>query len=322
MADVPHQFTPDLNAALIEAIPLICPTKKDVVAFFRGAGLRGARLAELEQALSNDANSFKKHPATRALLLAANDDHSNDGLRVRREILKRVTEFNNFAHCWPDDQMEAKGAVQIVRDLINEKDAVTKIAQAEQREREARLAKSEQKLEEARRRAEQRASVKSELFALFSQQNAQKRGILFEVLLHKLFTLDDIAVREAFHINGKAGEGTVEQIDGVIELDGFLYLVEAKWWQDKLAPGDLAQHTVRVASRAGMRGLFIVHPGYTAAAISMIRESLQRGVFVLATVEELVILLDSDESVADWLRQKVRAAMIDKIPFAPRVRPN
>jgi hypothetical protein len=69
-----------------------------------------------------------------------------------------------------------------------------------------------------------------------------------------------------------------------------------------------------------MRGLYVVHPGYTDPAIGMIRDALQRGVFVLAIVEELVTLLDTDDSVADWLRAKVRHAMIDREPFRPRIR--
>lgn len=44
------------------------------------------------------------------------------------------------------------------------------------------------------------------------------------------------------------GLGVVEQIDGVIELQGDLYLVEMKWWQDALGPGDVAQHLVTAAS--------------------------------------------------------------------------
>jgi restriction system protein len=103
-------------------------------------------------------------------------------------------------------------------------------------------------------------------------------------------------------------------------LDGHLYLIEAKWWGQNLGTGEVSQHTVRVASRSGMRGLYVVQPGYTDAAVTTIRDALQRGVFVLATVEELVVLLESDDSIADWLREKVRYAMIDRDPFRPRLR--
>jgi hypothetical protein len=57
------------------------------------------------------------------------------------------------------------------------------------------------------------------------------------------------------------GQGIVEQIDGVVELDGRLYLVEVKWWHDPLGPGDVAQHLVRVFNRGHARGIFIAASG-------------------------------------------------------------
>jgi Restriction endonuclease len=49
----------------------------------------------------------------------------------------------------------------------------------------------------------------------------------------------------------------VEQIDGVIERDGELYLVEIKWWSVPLEPGELSHHLVRVSNRGHARGIFI-----------------------------------------------------------------
>lgn len=269
----------------------------------------------LDERLRTDSLAFRKHSAVRSLLVAANEDTSNKGLGVRREIIKRVTGFNNFAACWPGDQVRAKGAVQIVRDLVQEKDAVTRIVQAEERQRLAKIADSEQKAEQIRKRAQQRDSVKRDLFALFSLADTKRRGILFEGVLNRLFSIDELAIRESFRVVGDAGEGIVEQIDGVIELDGHLYLVEAKWWKQKLEVGDVSRHTVRVASRSGMRGLYVVHPGYTEPAITTIRDALQRGVYVLALLEELVFVLETDQSIAGWLRKKVGHAMIDRDPF-------
>lgn len=312
-----HHFTPDLNAALVEAIPLICRTKTDVLSFFWGSGFRGPQYDELAKLLRDDSSLFRKHQAVRSLLDAANENLSNEGLRLRREIIRRVTSFNNFASCWPDDQVRAKGAVQIVRELVQEKDALTRIVQAEERQRCAQIARSEQKAELTRKRAEQREAVKRSFFDLFSLTDGNCRGILFEGVLNRLFAIDGLAVREAFRVVGQAGEGVVEQIDGVIELDGHFYLVEAKWWAQKLGVVDVAQHTVRVASRSGMRGLYVVYPGYTDPAIVTIRDALQRGIYVLAVLEEVVAVLETEESIADWLRKKVGHAMIDRNPFVP-----
>src|ERR1700676_430708 len=125
MAAEAYLFRPDVFGALRQAIPLICRSKRDGLTFFRGAGLRHSRLTQLEALLQSDRDAVGKYPATDDLLKIANEDHSNEGLRIQREIVKRVVDFNDFSQCWPKDQQAAKGAVQTVRDLVNEKDAFT-----------------------------------------------------------------------------------------------------------------------------------------------------------------------------------------------------
>jgi hypothetical protein len=46
--------------------------------------------------------------------------------------------------------------------------------------------------------------------------------------LNSLFAFAGFLVREAFTIKGDEGQGIVEQIDGAVEIDGVLYLVEMK----------------------------------------------------------------------------------------------
>lgn len=129
-----------------------------------------------------------------------------------------------------------------------------------------------------------------------------------------MFALDGLLVREAFALTSDEGAGIVEQIDGVVELDNNLYLVEAKFYSANLGVGDVAQHMVRVSRRSGIRGLFVVHPGFSAAAIESVKDELHRSVFVLATIEELVRVFESDAPLTDWLRNKARHAAIDRDP--------
>ena len=109
--------------------------------------------------------------------------------------------------------------------------------------------------------------------------------------------------------------GVVEQIDGVIELDGNLYLVEIKWWDAPLGPGEVAQHLVRVFTRGHARGIFISSSGYTPAAVETCKEALQKAVFVLSELEEFVNLMDRGLDLKEFLKAKVRAAVIDKRPL-------
>jgi len=70
------------------------------------------------------------------------------------------------------------------------------------------------------------------------------------------------------------GEGVAEQIDGVIELDGEIYLVEMKWWNKPLGPGEVSQHLVRVFSRNCARGLLISYSDFTDPGVTICKESL------------------------------------------------
>ncbi len=117
-------------------------------------------------------------------------------------------------------------------------------------------------------------------------------------------------------LRGNAGQGIVEQIDGVIALDGDLYLVEMKWWAEPLDLGEISHHLVRVFARGGVRGFFIANPGYTDAAVVSCKEFLQQKVFLLADLEEQFRVAAVDVDLAAYLKKKVEAAVIDKNPYS------
>ena len=168
---------------------------------------------------------------------------------------------------------------------------------------------------EAEPGAEERSQVKKEFYAVYGiKDDARGKGLAFERVLNKIFALDGLLVRDAFTLRGNKGEGVVEQIDGVIELDHHLYLVEAKWQSNNLGPGDVAQHMMRVAHRGEVRGLYIVEPGFTHAAIALARDELQRKVIVLGLIRELYELFETGGSISNWLREKVRRAQLDREP--------
>lgn len=134
-------------------------------------------------------------------------------------------------------------------------------------------------------------------------------------MLNRLFKASGILVREAFTLIGDEGQGIVEQIDGVVEIDGHLYLVEVKWWSDPLGVGDVAQHQVRVMNRAQVRGIFISASGYTEPAVKSCQDSLSRALFVLCELEEVVRALEADMPLLALFRPKIHAAAIDRKPL-------
>ena len=227
--EIIHHYPPDILSLLVDTIPLLCRSKNDVLVFFKGAGVPGAITSDFRQKLAADRSSVNKYEIVREVLIRLNDK-DEASLRERREILKRVIEFEEFSTCWPTDQLKAKGLVAEIRRVVDVKDSFGRMRQEQEAERKKRIEEEQQKVAAQNERKTKLAQVKKDLYALFGLTDPQKRGKQLEDVLNQLFQTAGILVREAFTRVAPTGEGIVEQIDGVIELDGEIYLVEIKWW--------------------------------------------------------------------------------------------
>jgi restriction system protein len=319
MMDISFHYPPELMQLLIDTIPKLSKSKRDLLLFFQGAGVAQAVLMPYDRILRTDKDSFNKYHVTRELLTKLNQQ-GEKSLRVRREVLKRVTEFEDFSVCWDNDRAAARGLVAQIRDVINVKDSFTRMRMERDDEKKKRLREQEAATKAQRERIAKREQVKADLYSLFAVGDAQKRGKALERVLNEIFDCYDILVREAFTIKGKCGEGIIEQIDGLIELEGHLYLVEMKWWNSPIGVGEVSPHLVRVFTRGGQaRGLFISYTDFTDPAIAQCRDALARGaVVVMATLQEVVSLLDAGGDLKNWLKAKVNAAIVDKQPYIER----
>lgn len=314
--DISFHYPPELLQVLIDTLPKLCKSKNDLLLFFRGAGVSNAELTPYQELLRSNNAGFNKYHVARELLTKLNEQGERS-LRVRRELIKRVVEFEDFSVCWEDDRAAARGLVAQIRDLVNVKDTFTRMRIERDTEKRQRLAQQQAIAAEQAARQARREKVKSDLYGLFGEADAHKRGKALEGVLNELFACHDVLVRQSFTIKGRCSEGVIEQIDGLIELAGHSYLVEMKWWNAPLGVNDVAPHLVRVFGRGGQaRGLFISYTAFTAPAITECRNALAGGaVIVLATLQEFVALLERDGDLQSWLKRKVDAAIIDKDPL-------
>jgi restriction system protein len=217
-------------------------SKKDVLLFFRGAGVAADLIEDMAGRLKSAPSEINKYEIVRTILDRLNA-RGEATLRERREVLRRVVEFANFDTCWPSDQLKAKGLVASIRDIVNQKDAFTRINQEREQERQQRLAQAEQASRARREQIAKIETAKNEFYGLLGSDLArQARGKKLEAALNNLFAAYGILVHEAFHIVGQCGEGIVEQIDGVIELNGALHFVEKKWYEAPVGKGEIAEH--------------------------------------------------------------------------------
>jgi hypothetical protein len=271
-------------------------------------------MRDLAARVREDRDSVTKYEIVRTVLTRLNE-RGERTLRERREILRRVTEFEDFSTCYPEDQLKAKGLVGEVRRVVDVKDSFTRIRQEREAEREKHQAAQRERLAEAQRRRDEVIQIKGELFALFREQDRYKRGRALEHLFGRLFDTAGILVSEPFTMIGTEGEGVVEQVDGVVAIDGEYYLVETKWWAKPLGRAEVSEHLVRVFSRGQARGILISASEYTEPALTVCRESLSRTVVVLCKIEELVKLLEQEADLKQFLQQKIEAAIVHKNPL-------
>ncbi|MDD3344825.1 MAG: restriction endonuclease [Candidatus Omnitrophica bacterium] len=312
--DIIFHYPPELFNLLIDTIPLLCKTKKEVILFFRGAGVDKSLIKDLENCVIRNPSEINKYEIVRSILTRLNEKGEN-ALGERREILKRVTEFEDFSTCWATDQLKAKGLVSEIRRVVNVKDSFTRMNQEREEESRKRAVEHQKKIQDGQNLKIEIECIKKEFFSLFVEKDAHKRGKSLEGILNRFFRAYEILVRESFILRGSDGEGIIEQIDGVIEIEGELYLVEMKWWNVPLGVADVSQHLVRVFNRGHARGIYISASGYTEPAVALCKESLQRAVVVLCKLEEIVRLLEQGKDLRSFLKTKITASIIDKNPL-------
>ncbi|HEJ3570220.1 TPA: restriction endonuclease [Pseudomonas aeruginosa] len=313
--DITFHYPPELFNLLVDVVPLLNRSKQDVLVFFRGAGVPDSITSDIAAHLRAAPKDVNKYQMVRTVLERLNAK-GESALRERREVLRRVVDFANFDSCWPTDQLKAKGLVASIREVVNQKDAFTRMNNAREEERQARLAESQRIAAEKRERSARIENAKQGLYTLFgTTATAQERGKLLEAALNNLFQAYGVLIHKSFHLVGEAGEGIVEQIDGIIELGGVLYFVEMKWYRNPVGKPEISEHLVRLMSRAEVRGIFISASDYTEPAIHTVREFLQHKVLVLSTLQEIVRLLEQQDDLSEFFTKKVQAAQIHKNPY-------
>lgn len=308
-------YPPEVFSLLVDTIPLLCRSKQDVVLFLQGAGVATEDLAEVSLIVRTNRGAINKFEIVRNILTKLNA-RGDSGLRPRREIIKRVTEFDNFDTCWDSDRLKAKGLVAELSKTVNVKDSFTRMKQERDAEREHVLAR--QRAEQTAM-AERRAKIEDvsrRLFALFGMDDKpQERGKLLEAVLNDLFKTYGIHVREDFRRKSPDTGTVLEQIDGVVELDGAIHLVEMKWLNAPVGIGEFSPHLSRLFMRPNAHGIFIATNGYTEPVLTECKNALNLKTIFLCSLQEFVMLLQQQGDLVGLLKKKSQAAIIDKNPY-------
>jgi hypothetical protein len=148
------------------------------------------------------------------------------------------------------------------------------------------------------------ASILSKLkdqFLMLDKLDPPNRGFEFEKFLKDLFECHELAPRSSFRLIG-------EQIDGSFELNGDVYLLEAKWHAKQTAQVDLLVFREKVESKsAWSRGLFVSISGFTDDGLTAFSRGRATNIIGM-TGQDLFFILSGDISLTDALSQKARRA--------------
>ena len=141
----------------------------------------------------------------------------------------------------------------------------------------------------------------------------QRRGILFEQIMNKLFNLEELlVVKESFRRN----EGG-EQIDGSFELDGWYYLVECKWQSRMTSQQEIDGLSGKVArSGAQTLGVFISVNGWSSNVVKLMKQNKEKNIFLI-NGKDLRSALLGEMKVVDLLRTKKEALNLRAEPYWP-----
>jgi hypothetical protein len=178
--EVIFHFPPELTTLLIDTIPVLVKAKKDVILFFKGAGVPWPMLQDLDQQVRRDRNSISKYDIVRTVLTRLNE-RGDTALRERREVVKRVVEWEDFSTCYPENALKAKGLLADIRKIVNVKDSFTRMNQERQAEQQKHQATQNEKAAAIQKRNADLEVVKQEFYALFGESDPHKRGKLLVV---------------------------------------------------------------------------------------------------------------------------------------------
>ena len=310
-----YHYPTELLTLLVDTIPLICRSKRDVIQFFQAAGVPSSIWTPWSSKLSMNPGEIKKHEIARAVLNAVNQGESNPLLRARRELLKRLVEWSDFGVCWPNDRERAELFVRRIRELVDQKDAFTRINKEREAERERTRPARREQMEDLEKKRSERQRAKAKLFAVFAESDPWKRGTLLEAAINDVFKAHGILIKESFVLRTEDGQ-IREQIDGAIELESHLYLVEVRCREAATGAEDIARHLSRVQYRSGARGIFISVSRFTEPAEVAFIEAHQSRVHIALQFHDLVPVLEEDLPLAPFLHQRVQSAILQKNPFA------
>lgn len=128
----------------------------------------------------------------------------------------------------------------------------------------------------------------SDLFERIKQFEPKQRGFAFERLLNRILQNEDILISPSYRT-----DDLEQQIDGAIQINGRIFLLEIKWESSKtIAASKLFSFIGKINSKIeGTLGVFISYNRLNENIISAVRNGLRQNVIIIhgeTNIEEMI----------------------------------
>jgi hypothetical protein len=158
--------------------------------------------------------------------------------------------------------------------------------------------------------AKEIAKLKTHYLALSLMSDERKRGYAFEDFLNNLFTVHALNPRAPFKLHG-------EQIDGSLDFDSAVYLLEARWRAKQADIGDLLTFHGKVDGKATWsRGIFISYSGFTDPGLQQFGQGRKTNLICFCG-QDLHFILQNQIGLRDVLKEKTRLAAEEGRSYVP-----
>lgn len=311
--DTYFHFPPDLFNLLVDTIPRLNKSKKDLLLFFQNVGVPKELLQSYYILLRENNSQFKKFNVTREILTHLNQSNEKM-LGVRRRLLQRVIEFDAFETCYLNDKDRAKANVADIKKLVKMKDTVTKYENYLSKEQSKKIKKQQEISDKIRTSKERFEDLQQRFCHLFTIENPQERGKKLEKVLNDIFSYFKIGIKEDFVVYDDETGKIYEQIDGVVEINNYLTLIEMKWEKSPIGADKVGRFMSRLLVRRNVDGIIISYSSFTETAIPTAKEALSISVIALVDLKDIFEVLNQKKDLVEFFSELIKEVKLYKNP--------
>ena len=293
-------FTEEIEVLIKEGVANLYWFKDDLRKAWLRAGVPSQLCTQIGRLRDDEGRTLTKRLQMDRLYQELRTGDFNLRLRISREFVRTLTEHMNFVPQDPKHRIEVaeRCALKLKATIADQ------TAKHEEKDRARRRT-----VAAAKPTYEQQLAHVRDSFNHAHSLAPQQRGYALERIFVDLMRISGVQVEEPFKNVG-------EQLDGAIKHDGTYYLIELKWFAEKLEPKHIGAFYFKVDGKMGARGLVIAMNGYTDGVLA-----------TLPTGKELKILLLDGNHLAnviyghyrfqDLLNHAIRRATLSGQLYCP-----